>query len=226
MERKFYNEEYDGLEIGIDEVGRGPMFGRVYTSAVVLPKDGIDFSLFKDSKKFTSFKKLKAVSEYIKEHALYWSVDYEDETVIDKINIRQATFSSMHKSITCILNKINNSEDKSMKVFLLVDGTDFKPYKKMKDDNLIVYEHECVKGGDAEYSNIAAASILAKVERDEYILDMCERYPKLKEYYSLDTNKGYGSKNHLEGIKKYGITKWHRKSFGCCKYSNIIELDE
>ena len=95
----------------------------------------------------------------------------------------------------------------------------------MKDDNLVVYEHECVKGGDAEYSNIAAASILAKVERDEYILDMCEKYPKLKEYYSLDSNKGYGAKIHLEGIKKYGITKWHRKSFGCCKFADIINIE-
>lgn len=224
MERKFYNEEENTFEIGVDEVGRGPMFGRVYTAAVILPKDGIDYSLFKDSKKFTSFKKLKAVSEYIKEHALYWSINYETEEVIDKINIRQATFSSMHKSIAGVLKKMYDSNNCS-KVFLLIDGTDFKPYKRMKDDNLVVYEHECVKGGDAQYSNIAAASILAKVERDEYILDMCEKYPKLKEYYSLDSNKGYGAKIHLEGIKKYGITKWHRKSFGCCKFADIINIE-
>tara|TARA_Y100000816_G_scaffold193554_1_gene141274 strand:- start:5283 stop:5957 length:675 start_codon:yes stop_codon:yes gene_type:complete len=224
MERKFYNEEENTFEIGVDEVGRGPMFGRVYTAAVILPKDGIDYSLFKDSKKFTSFKKLKAVSEYIKEHALYWSINYESEEVIDKINIRQATFSSMHKSIAGVLKKMYD-DGNSNKVFLLIDGTDFKPYKRMKDDNLVVYEHECVKGGDAEYSNIAAASILAKVERDEYILDMCEKYPKLKEYYSLDSNKGYGAKIHLEGIKTYGITKWHRKSFGCCKFADIINIE-
>lgn len=224
MERKFYNEEENTFEIGVDEVGRGPMFGRVYTAAVILPKDGIDYSLFKDSKKFTSFKKLKAVSEYIKEHALYWSINYETEEVIDKINIRQATFSSMHKSIAGVLKKMYDNNNDS-KVFLLIDGTDFKPYKRMKDDNLVVYEHECVKGGDAQYSNIAAASILAKVERDEYILDMCEKYPKLKEYYSLDSNKGYGAKIHLEGIKKYGITKWHRKSFGCCKIADIINIE-
>lgn len=224
MERKFYNEEENTFEIGVDEVGRGPMFGRVYTAAVILPKDGIDYSLFKDSKKFTSFKKLKAVSEYIKEHALYWSINYESEEVIDKINIRQATFSSMHKSIAGVLKKMYD-DGNSNKVFLLIDGTDFKPYKRMNDDNLVVYEHECVKGGDAEYSNIAAASILAKVERDEYILDMCEKYPKLKEYYSLDSNKGYGAKIHLEGIKTYGITKWHRKSFGCCKFADIINIE-
>ena len=225
MERNFYNEEEGTFEIGVDEVGRGPMFGRVYTAAVVLPKDGIDYSLFKDSKKFTSFKKIKAVSEYIKEKALYWSIDYESETIIDKINIRQATFSSMHKSIGGVLKQMQNSNNKDSKVFLLIDGTDFKPYKIMKNDNLVVYEHECVKGGDAQYSNIAAASILAKVERDEYILDMCEKYPKLKEYYSLDSNTGYGAKIHLEGIKKYGITKWHRKSFGCCKTADIINIE-
>ena len=221
----FYNDDKsDIIEIGVDEVGRGPMFGRVYTSAVILPKDDFDYSLMKDSKKFTSKKKINQAADYVKEKALYWSVSYVDEQDIDKINIRQATFKSMHKSILDILGQLEKKEGKidTSKIFLLIDGTDFKPYKTFINDNLVVYNHECVKGGDDKYSNIAAASILAKVTRDQYILDLCEEYPKLKEYYSLDTNKGYGAKVHLEGIKKYGITKWHRKTFGLCKNANVI----
>jgi ribonuclease HII len=77
--------------------------------------------------------------------------------------------------------------------------------------------HECIKGGDNEYCSIAAASILAKVERDKYIDELCKKYPELIEKYGIDTNKGYGAQKHINGIKKYGITKWHRKSFGICK---------
>tara|TARA_B100001094_G_C17969845_1_gene689752 strand:+ start:49 stop:738 length:690 start_codon:yes stop_codon:yes gene_type:complete len=222
----FYNDNNNIIEIGVDEVGRGPMFGRVYTAAVVLPKEGFDYSLMKDSKKFTSKKKITEAANYIKKNALYWSVSYVNEDVIDKINIRQATFKSMHKSISELLIKIKENEENydSNNIFLLIDGTDFKPYKTFIKDELMVYPHVCIKGGDDKYSNIAAASILAKVTRDQYILDMCEQYPKLKEYYSLDTNKGYGSKVHLEGINTYGVTEWHRKSFGACKNAPIIDI--
>ena len=92
----------------------------------------------------------------------------------------------------------------------------------MIDDSLYVYKHECVKGGDDHYASISAASILAKVERDKYIIEMCKEYPELNTFYNLEKNKGYGAKVHLEGIKKYGITKWHRKSFGSCKTANEI----
>ena len=80
---------------------------------------------------------------------------------------------------------------------------------------------ECIKGGDNKYSSIAAASIIAKVARDKYIKDLCVEYPYLIERYSLDSNKGYGSKKHIDGIKKYGITEWHRKTFGICKSTFI-----
>lgn len=221
MAQAFYLDDNTKLEIGVDEVGRGPMFGRVYTAAVILPKEDFDYSLMKDSKKFTSEKKITAAAEYIKENALYWAITYEDEKVIDKINIRQATFKSMHKSITAVLEQINGKQKKE-DIFLLIDGTDFKPYTKMIDDALYVYNHECVKGGDDEYASISAASILAKVERDKYIVEMCQEYPELNTFYNLEKNKGYGAKVHLEGIKNYGITKWHRKSFGCCKTANEI----
>ena len=216
------NIELKRMICGVDEVGRGTLAGPVVASAVILSANHKIEGL-KDSKKLTSTVRVK-LSKIIQKNALSIGIGIIDATIIDKINIRQATFSSMHKSIAGVLKKMYDSNNHS-KVFLLIDGTDFKPYKRMKDDNLVVYEHECVKGGDAQYSNIAAASILAKVERDEYILDMCEKYPKLKEYYSLDSNKGYGAKIHLEGIKKYGITKWHRKSFGCCKTADIINIE-
>jgi len=209
--KKFYNEDSNLLEIGIDEAGRGPLFGRVYTAAVILPKDTeFDFDKMKDSKKFTSVKKINEVAEHIKEKALYWSVSYNDETVIDKINIRQSVLSSMRQ---CVTNIINDEND----YLLLVDGNDFKPYMRFKDDEYISINHICITGGDNKYCAIAAASILAKTERDKYIGELCEENPELKEKYGLDKNKGYGTSQHLEGIKNNGISKWHRKTYGICK---------
>ena len=226
---KFYNEDSEAFEIGIDEAGRGPLFGRVYTAAVVLPKDDIfEYDTMKDSKKFSSSKKILEVAEHIKNNALAWSVTYNDETVVDKINIRQSVLSSMHNSIKNVIdstcsgddvdnsNGSNNSKNKN-EYFLLVDGNDFKPYMRFHDDEFTQVKHICIEGGDNKYCAIAAASILAKTERDKYIEDLCEEHPELKERYSLDKNKGYGTKLHIEGIKKYGISKWHRKSYGICK---------
>ena len=204
-----YSCDESVLEIGIDESGRGPLLGRVYVSAVILPKDdNFDFSKIKDSKKFSSKKKIKEVADYIKENSLYWTVQYEDEDVIDNINILQATQKCMHKCIDNIIPDIIN--DNKM---LLVDGNYFIPYKNIPSI--------CIEGGDNEYTCIAAASILAKVERDDYIDKLCEENPDLKEKYSIHTNKGYGAKKHIDGIKEYGITKWHRKSFGICKSYRI-----
>ena len=189
---KFYNEDSELLEIGIDEAGRGPLFGRVYTGAVILPKDvDFDFDKMKDSKKFNSNKKINEVAEYIKEKALAWSVTYNDETVIDNINIRQSVLGSMHNSIKNV----------------------------MTDDNeYLPINHICIEGGDNKYCAIAAASILAKTERDKYIEELCEENPELKEKYSIDKNKGYGTRKHLDGINNFGITKWHRKTYGICKH--------
>ena len=208
---KFYNEDSNLLEIGIDEAGRGPLFGRVYTAAVILPKDiDFDFEKMKDSKKFSSKKKINEVAEHIKEKSLYWSVTYNDETVIDTINIRQSVLKSMHQSIKNII-----TEEKEY--LLLVDGNDFRPFMRFKDDELYPINHICIEGGDNKYCAIAAASILAKTERDKYIEELCDENPDLKEKYGLDKNKGYGTKQHLEGIKNYGISKWHRKTYGICK---------
>ena len=207
----YYNDD-NVIEIGIDEVGRGPMFGRVYTAAVILPKEGFEHSKMKDSKKFHSKKKINEVSEYIKENAISWSIQWEDEKVIDKINIRNATHSAMHKSIKEIYNKDNDKN-----YVLLVDGNDFKPYVVMKQNTLEQVPHVCIEGGDNKYTSIAAASILAKVARDAYIDELCVLHPELIEKYDLSNNKGYGTKKHMDGITEHGITEWHRRSFGICK---------
>ncbi len=208
----------DIIELGIDEAGRGPMFGRVYAGLAVLPKnDTFDHSQMKDSKKFHSKKKIEQVAEYIKEHAIAWSVQYEDETTIDEINILQATQSAMHKCIRDVLTQL--SEHDLHNVLLLVDGNYFKPYTCLNKQKtkLETIQYHLVEGGDNKFTPIAAASILAKVERDKYIEKLCLENPELVERYGIDTNKGYGSKKHMDGIKKYGITKWHRKTFGICK---------
>ena len=223
---KSYNNESKLFEIGIDEAGRGPMFGRVYTAAVILPKNSdFKYELLKDSKKFSSEKKINEVAEYIKSNALAWAVSYEDENVIDNINIRNATHSAMHKSITNIINNNNLIETKEYcnKFYLLIDGNDFKPFTYLNNNSNIIQQinHVLIEGGDNKYCSIAAASILAKVERDKYIKELCNCYKKLDQYYNLEKNKGYGTAKHLDGIKNVGISPWHRKSYGCCKEAKL-----
>lgn len=206
--QRYFVEDPIIYEIGVDEAGRGPLFGRVYTAAVILPKDdSFDHSRMKDSKKFHSIKKIQEVADYIKANALFWSVTFEDETVIDDINILQATQKSMHHSIENVIKQTQPLQP-SYQYNLLIDGNYFKPLKS--------YQYECIEGGDNKFTCIAAASILAKVERDKYIEELCLENPDLIEKYGLNSNKGYGSKKHIEGIKQHGITIWHRRSFGIC----------
>lgn len=202
------------IEIGIDEAGRGPMFGRVYAGIVVLPKDNtFNHSQMKDSKKFHSKKKIEQVADYIKQNAIAWAVEYEDEQTIDTINILQATQSAMHKGITNVLLQLSKlSTINYDKILILVDGNYFKPFTEIK-----TIKYKMIEGGDNKYTSIAAASILAKTERDKYIEELCKENPELVERYDINSNKGYGSKKHMDGIKQYGITKWHRKTFGICK---------
>jgi ribonuclease HII len=220
IETKDYDKEdnymYPFIEVGIDEAGRGPMFGRVYVGAVVLPKDNkqFDFSKMKDSKKFHSEKKIKEAADYIKSNAIAWSVTYAEHNEIDSKNIRKATIDCMHSAVNNIMEKLNTTPDK---LYLLVDGNDFIPIMKLCEDSYIQIPHICVEGGDNTYASIAAASILAKVERDEYIMKMCKENPELNTRYDLESNKGYGTKKHMDGIKTHGISEWHRKSFGICK---------
>lgn len=192
------------LEAGVDEAGRGPLFGRLYVAAVILPYDSsFPHHLLRDSKKLSERKRLIAFDE-IKELSIDYSIVYLDEKIIDKINIFRATQQGMHDAL------------KTLRVtpqHILVDGNHFKPYSHEGK----IIPHTCLEGGDNLYTSIAAASILAKVSRDKYITKLCDDYENLHEFYELRNNKGYGTKTHMEGIKKHGITQWHRRTFGICK---------
>ena len=212
------------FEVGVDECARGPMFGRLYTAAVILPKDvSFRHDWMKDSKKIKSRKKMRELADYIKEHAVAWHIDFVEASVIDEINIRQAVLRSMRESIRKVLGKIGSDGDG---VMLVVDGNDFPPYTVFDTTTETLREipSVTVEKGDGTYSFIAAASILAKNAHDEYILDLCEQYPLLKTRYSLHENVGYGTAKHMAGIKIYGITQWHRKSFGACKTATMAPL--
>jgi len=200
--KSFYLE--NTLEVGLDEAGRGPMLGRVYIGAVIIPPDDtFKQSFIKDSKKLSERKRLMAY-DFIKENAIDYTSFYYDEKKIDEINIFKATYEGMHSALDKLMVRPEH---------ILVDGIYFPMY--LDDGKTIPYT--CVESGDNKYLSIAAASIVAKVERDKYIYDLCEKNPELIEKYELNKNKGYGTAKHIEGIKKYGITKWHRKSFGICK---------
>lgn len=192
------------IEVGIDEAGRGPLLGRVYVGAVILPPDDsyFDHSLMRDSKKLSVRKRLMAY-DYIRENAIEWTFAYADEKQIDHENILQATFTTMHKALDQLQVRPEH---------LLVDGDKFRIYTR---DNKII-PHLTVEDGDNTYSAIAAASIVAKVEHDKYIDKLCDENPHL-EVYGLRTNRGYGTAEHMRAIKEHGITEWHRRSFGPCK---------
>lgn len=192
--KKYHNKE---IEIGLDEAGRGPLIGNVYAGAVIWtddlkPPDG----LITDSKKLSS-KKRKEALKWIKENVKHYAVGYATNEEIDTINILEATKLAMQRAIDQIPIKTN---------YLLIDGVGWE--KKFTDYNVT-----SVVKGDSKYYSIAAASILAKEYHDEHILELCKNEPLLVENYSLNSNMGYGSKAHIEGIKKYGQTKYHRKSF-------------
>jgi ribonuclease HII len=207
-------ESKEKLEVGLDECARGCLLGRTYTAAVIWSpeflEEVIDDEEFdwihhiKDSKQ-VSAKNREILSERIKEHCLDYAIMWADEKTIDQKNILQAVQSCFHES----LDSLQMVPDK-----IFVDGTIFNNYYD-KDFNLI--SHVCVEKGDNTYLNIASASILAKVAHDGYIKELCEAYPELTEKYDIGNNMGYGTAKHLEGIKKYGITDFHRKTFGICK---------
>ena len=250
----YLNDDSEMFEIGVDEAGRGPLFGRVYAAAVILPKpdqiqieitttkptekkgtkgngnvlnmESFGYSKMKDSKKFSSKKKIEEAAEYIQTNSLAWCVAYEDENVIDEINILQATQSAMHKAIQGAITMYREKYidpyidvGRDINQFqLLIDGNYFKPIISYNKERKMCESmpYVCIEGGDNKYASIAAASILAKVHRDRYIEDLCEAHPELCERYAIHSNKGYGAKIHMDGIKKYGITQWHRKSYAPC----------
>jgi len=198
--------EKDKLELGIDEAGRGCLFGPVSVAGVIwLDKEPDPSIEIKDSKKLSLKKRLLAY-DYILDNSIANSSILIHHDDIDKDNILKSTLKGMHKCVDNILDYISIDT-------ILVDGNQFKLYM---DKNGDCVNHQCIINGDNIYKSIAAASILAKVNRDNYILNLCEEYPELKKY-DIHNNKGYGTKKHLDAIKEYGITKWHRKTFGICK---------
>ena len=205
IEMKQYDIE-DSIEVGLDEAGRGYLFGPVCVAGVIWPKcDPNDSMVIKDSKK-CSIKYRNLCSDYIKKNAIEYSIQLIDNEEIDKKNILQCSIDGMH----LCLDDINTKQDIDL---ILVDGNHFKIYYSKESDNFI--KHKCIIKGDNIYKSIAAASILAKTYRDNYIIDLVEKNPELKKY-GIEKNKGYGTKEHIEAIKKYGITEWHRKSFSPC----------
>lgn len=217
----------DTIEIGVDEVGRGPLFGRLYCAAVVLPSDG-SFSGegVKDSKKFSSKKKMKSVCEYIKQNCKAYYIHYIDANVIDEINILQAVFRCMHECIRCVLLKLEIVPPYN-NILILVDGDKFKPYCVYDElsESIVEVPNVTIEKGDSLYMSIASASIIAKVAHDEYITDLCTQYPELNLRYDLENNVGYGTAKHLRGIEQHGITQWHRRTYKRCNqalYSPIF----
>ena len=205
MLKKYHTENI--LEVGIDEAGRGCLFGPVCIGAVIL-KDSDDplMNEIKDSKKISE-KKRNKLYDFIKNNSIAYSVQFLNHEEIDKYNILQTTLNGMHKCLDEIDEKVNIEN-------ILVDGNHFPPYFSIKQDKFL--KHNCIINGDNEYLNIAAASILAKVSRDNYIKDLCEKNEIYNKFH-LAKNKGYGTKQHLDAIKEFGITDLHRKSFAPCK---------
>jgi len=173
----------------LDEAGRGCLAGPVVSAAVILPKD-FDYPIVRDSKKLSE-KKRKEAYKIIIENALNYSISVILPEAIDKLNILQATMLSMHNCLD-YMEGFNH---------ILVDGNYFNKYKDIP--------HTCVIKGDDTYYSIAAASILAKVSRDDYMKQLHNEFPK----YKWESNKGYGSEEHINMIKEIGITEHHRKSF-------------
>ena len=200
------------MEAGCDEAGRGPLAGSVFAAAVVLPPD-FSNDILNDSKQLTE-KQRYALREVIEKEAVSWAVVEVSAEEIDRINILQASLTGMHRALDGLGadgKDIPGLVVRGGKVLtpehILVDGNKWKPY--VPEGGLLEVPARTVVKGDATYMSIAAASVLAKTYRDDYMLRLHEKYPM----YHWDENKGYPTAAHYEAIQKYGVTKYHRKSF-------------
>ncbi len=183
----------DLIEAGLDEAGRGPLAGPVYAAAVILPKD-FHHPLLNDSKQMTE-KHRDILREVIEREAVTWAVEAVSPEEIDKLNILRASITGMQRAVLRL---------DSRPEFLLVDGNKFYPFEGygFKDFQTVVH-------GDATYASIAAASVLAKTWRDERMRQLALEFPQ----YGWDRNMGYPTPEHIEAIRKYGLTPYHRRSF-------------
>ncbi len=184
----FFHNKF--IEAGVDEVGRGCYAGPVYAAAVILPKT-FYHPLLKDSKELTKEER-KELRPIIEEACYSFAVSSVTNVEIDRINILQASFKAMHLA----LNKLTTNPE-----LLLVDGNRFRKYKKLP--------HQCIVKGDGIYAPIAAASVLAKCYRDEYMEKLHEKHS----VYSWNKNKGYGTREHRAAIEIHGLCRYHRRSF-------------
>jgi len=186
--RNFLNE--DLIEAGCDEAGRGPLAGPVFAAAVILPKD-FHHPLLNDSKQMSE-KAREELRSVIEKEAVSYAVERVDAEEIDLINILAASITGMQRAVRRLSTKPE---------FLLIDGNKFKPFDG--------YRYKTVVHGDATYASIAAASVLAKTYRDDFMRELAKEYPQ----YGWDRNFGYPTKEHIEAIRQFGYTPYHRKSF-------------
>lgn len=200
MPLKIQYSEFN-LECGTDEAGRGCLAGPVTAAAVILPKSFTN-SILNDSKQLTE-KNRTLLRSVIENEASCFSVQHVFEYEIDTINILNASIKAMHHSI---------SKLKSVPEFIIVDGNKFKPYKRIP--------YKTIVKGDSKYLSIAAASILAKTYRDAYMSNIHEEFPM----YNWKQNKGYPTKEHRAAIKKFGASKYHRKSFRLLPEQYTLDL--
>lgn len=188
FERRLWNEDYKRV-MGLDEVGRGCLSGPVVAAGVIFEPDTFIESI-RDSKTL-EMEERQMLAEEIKERALYWTIQWCMPDEIDELNILHASIRAMTKCAEA---------DDANPDYLLVDGNRFSSG---------LCPHQCLVGGDDRSMSIAAASIIAKVYRDEWMIELHEDYP----HYGWDTNVGYPTPQHFDGLEKHGATKWHRQSF-------------
>lgn len=192
------------IEAGCDEAGRGCLAGSVYAAAVILPKD-YDNPLLNDSKKLTE-KRRKVLRDQIVRDAVAWAVGVVTPEEIDKINILNASFLAMHRALDQLAVRPEA---------VIVDGNRFNPYHDLPYTTIVK--------GDGKYQSIAAASILAKTFRDEYMDSLAKEYP----YYDWQKNKGYPTKAHREGIREHGPSPYHRMSYNLMGTTQLeLNFDE
>ena len=198
MLKLFYQTEL--IEAGCDEAGRGCLAGPVFAAAVILP-EGFYHEKLNDSKQVSEEDRYE-LRGFIEKNAVCYQIGMVDHEEIDRINILNASFKAMHLAIEKLTTKAK---------FLIIDGNRFTKYKRVP--------HKCIIQGDGEYASIAAASILAKTYRDDFMRKLHPDFPQ----YKWITNKGYGTAEHRKAIEEFGLTPYHRRSFSCT--SNQLELD-
>jgi ribonuclease HII len=199
----------DAVVVGVDEAGRGCLFGPVFAAAVVWDAcfDHPLVSAIKDSKKLSKSKR-KELRTFIEKHAIAYGVGSVDANEIDQINILNATYKAMHNALDAVKVPFDH---------IIVDGNRFKPYMSAGNDAHFI-PHTVITGGDNAYLQIAAASILAKTYHDEYIETLLRENPHLA-VYNLDKHMGYGTAAHFQALAKHGPSTYHRMSFKGVKQS-------